>query len=586
MTKNRKKVKKQQLFDPDTISTEVHQALWRDFRDAQHVYCIKDDLTAFSFNRQAEELLRKFCSHRQDKDKLEFETFAKFRKVNKHMAKTNIKLKEKFSCMSSHINKSTPKDEKIHLRARAIMHFVLTDFLEDEWFEECKNSPGSSIGVPFSDTSIERKFTFPMSVTSEVEPLFNRYMSFNWMLKEAVNNYNSQHPLGGMYTRVQGSRGTTVDKTTTTRRFICVEPTCNMFLQQGLMQMMYKRMEVVGLDVETLPFRHQELAKWSSVSHKDATIDWSSASDCVSIELLRWLLPPKWFRYIMLLRSSQTVLNGKQVPLYMISSMGNATTFPLETLVFWSYAHAVLLTENANNNSLFPKWEDLRKVSVFGDDCIVPTHSAIEFIDAMVGIGFIVNKEKSFYGETEHFRESCGGDFLAGYNVRPYNLRAPRSRSKSSLEPWLYIIMNSLIEKYMSYFGELCYLYDKSVFRYLFSLFRKHNLLVKIVPAYFPDDAGLKISRDIERFSLCYDFRLSRIKVDVHGSVQFNYLHFRYRKKVSNDPYIRYCEWLRKPIADLREPQHSHSLRRIGGYVVSKHITGHWSVPSVQEGLD
>jgi len=92
------------------------------------------------------------------------------------------------------------------------------------------------------------------------------------------------------------------------------------------------------------------------------------------------------------------------------------------------------------------------KCSVFGDDCIVPTSIAANYITALEGVGFEVNDYKSFYGETEKFRESCGGDYLAGHAVRPYTVRAPTSQKMSSLEPWLYIIFNSVITKYISHF--------------------------------------------------------------------------------------------------------------------------------------
>jgi hypothetical protein len=353
------------------------------------------------------------------------------------------------------------------------------------------------------------------------------------------------------------------------------------------MTMMYGRLAKVGLDVTSLPALHKELARVGSITGNLATIDFTSASDCVSIELLRWILPPKWFRVIESVRSPSASFYGEHKELHMISTMGNATTFPLETLVFWTYAHAVLLSLRPGN-SLFPEWEDLNCVSVFGDDCIVPTPAAVPFMDCMESIGFVVNKEKSFYG-AERFRESCGGDYLAGYDVRPFNLRAPHSRKMSALEPWLYIIFNGLITRYTMYFGSLTYVYDKELWRLLFSYFTKYKISIKLVPSYFPDDAGLKVSHDIQRFLNHYTFHLDRIDKSEHGTYMFRYCRFQYRQKIEKYAAIELASWLKRPtvttpFCPAEEPDSFTPLRRIGGYVVAKGLSCHWHVPRVERG--
>jgi hypothetical protein len=466
------------------------------------------------------------------------------------------------------------------------MQSVLSPFEWDEWFMECKNSGGTSVGVPYMDTSVERKFTFPMSTTGSVLNLFRSTMADDLYLSEAIENFNRHNPVNnGPFEIVEGSKATTVDKTADKRRMICVEPTCNMYLQQGLMQMMYNRMKAVGLNVETLPDAHKEIARESSITGSNATIDWSSASDCVSIELLRWLLPPRWFDVVFRTRSHTTLIKGESVKLAMISTMGNATTFPLETLVFWTYAQAVRLTEDKTSNRSLLNEEEYGLCSVFGDDCIVPTTMAAKYIATMESVGFIVNDQKSFYG-TEQFRESCGGDYLSGFDVRPFYMKAPHSTTMSALEPWLYIIANSLLQKYILYFGELSYLYEKEVWRVLFGLFREYKIYIKLVPSFFPDDAGLKLSHDIQRFSATYPMKLSRIASDRHGTVTFRYCSFKYRDSFRKDDGIRYHLWLKKPVRSKQPKQlFDVPLRKIGGYVVAKGLTGHWSVPPVEGGL-
>lgn len=578
--KKQNQSKRQMFFDPDAIATAVHQALERDFNKAQHEYCLNDSTTLYAFNRQVNELRKKFVSQSEYTDVLVDRTFRKFLEVNDHMSEVNERLKFCLPTNQARITSTMPRMEKIHRRARAIVHSVLGPFEKSEWFAECRNSGGSSIGVPFSDTSNDRKFTFPMSVTKRAKTLFQQCMVFDFQLKAAIVDYNSLGPIMDPYMIVEESRATTVDKNDQIRRFICVEPTCNMYLQQGLMHMMYKRMKSFGLDVETLPELHKKLAKYSSITSRNATIDWASASDCGSIELLRWLIPPKWFEVLDTVRQTHTLIEGKRVKLNMFSTMGNAATFPLETLVFWAYAHAVRLT-NRRSNTLFPEWEDLGCCSVFGDDCIVPSEIASEFIEVMTEVGFIINDQKSYYG-TEQFRESCGGDYLAGYDVRPYFLKAPHSTKRSSLEPWLYIITNSFLKKYKSYFGTLSYVYDKELFRVLFGLFRKHKINIKLVPSFYPDDSGLKLSHDILRFHRHYPLKLQKVKRSHHGSYSFNFCRFVYFDKREKDDAIRYALWLKRPVQVKRIVPPGTFLRKKGGYVVAKGLTSHWFVPTVR----
>jgi len=598
MSKKQQQIKKPTLFDPGKIATAIHQAIKRDFASAQQMYALNDTSTLYAFNRQVNELLKKFVPPDDTREaSLESATYEKFLKVNDHMAGVNEKLINYFPDHAARPGPSHTERENIHIRARALMHMVLSGFEYDEWFTECKNSAGSTLGVSYQDTSQERKFTFPMTVTKEAKPFLIGALDCDLELQAAVFNYNRYTPIGEVFEEVEGSRATTVPKSTEINRFIAIEPTGNMYLQQGLMAMMYKRMSTVGLDVSSLPEKHKELARESSISCKNATIDWSSASDCSSPELLKWLLPRQWYMACETVRCRSTQINGETSTLNMFSSMGNATTFPIETLVFWTYAHAVRLTKLVSRQSVrcLPEWEDLAAVSVFGDDCIVPSELASDYIDVITEVGYMVNDEKSYYG-AEQFRESCGGDYLAGYDVRPFNLKAPHSTRKSALEAWLYIIANRLLKKYISYFGTTSYVYDKHLWRVLFALFRRNGFEVKLVPSFFPDDSGLKLSYDILRFQRHYRIKLSTIAVSNHGSVTFKALRFQYRKRLTRHDGIRMALWLKNPrfedhtISSQKfwQPKAvpSHHLirpnRKVGGYVVAKGLTCHWHVPTVR----
>lgn len=585
---------KRKLFDPDKIATAIHQVVIRDFKEAQHVYCLNDSTVLAAYNRQVNELLKKYCSTDQDIDRLTAETFAKFREVNTHMGRTNLDIKSVFEECPSKITRDTDLIHKIIIRARSLVKQALGPFDWDDVFDRAKAGPGTTVGVKYIDTSPEAKFTFPISVTPRAKERFIKCLMRDPSLVAAIENLNRKAGtvdiIGLPWLKVRrSSRSTTVDKTTEERRLICIECSANMYLQQGMMLLMYERMLEVGLDLSVLPDVHKELARIASITLRNATVDWSNASNCVATELVRGTLPPDWFGGVWDLRSDFTEIQGEEVKLNMISTMGNAVTFPLETLVFWAYAVSVDFTlNNTHTNTVFPSWEYMRRSSVFGDDCIVPTPTAPYYIELMESLGFIVNEKKSFYDGELRFRESCGGDYLAGYDVRPFCLRAPTTTAMSSLEPWLYIILNSLLKKYISYYGELSYVYDKHLFRYIFSLFRKYKLEVKLVPPYFPDDSGLRINSDIQRLVRLYRVQLSRLSLSTHGTIEFRYCHFRYRKWERRHDGLRLSIWLKTPVLTSGSAQGNPELypkRKKGGYVVSKSYSAHWTVPGVPRPL-
>jgi len=570
-------------FQVDKIVKTIHQLLVRDLERSN--LDLPDAAVSFIRNNHGNAFVKKYIMGGHSNDTRQ-KAFDKFHLVNSHMGALGFS----FPSAPYVTSGMSPYDQTL-IRAQKICYDMLTPLEDDEFFLNCKNSAGSSLGVPFSDTSVERKFSFPITITRTALPLFRHYLSHDSLLCESIVEYNDRHPMDEAIVLTRASRATTVPKTNAIDRMIAVEPTGNMFLQQGLMESLYSRMKSYGLDVATLPYRHKRMARKASIDGKYATIDFSSASDCLSIELLRYLLPDHWFKILCQVRCDKMSFEGQDIHLNMMSTMGNATTFPLETIVFYCLAMGNFLTHERASISHLPFGRDKRIVSVFGDDCIVPTPSAVSFMDVATKVGFIVNSEKSFFDKDDRFRESCGGDYLSGIDVRPYCLKGPTSQKRSALEPWLYIVFNSILTKYKHYFGELSYLYEKHVFRYLFSLFRRYKLYVKLVPDDYPDDSGLKISQDIARFRLTYACEFSRIKKDLHGSYTFLHCSFRYRYQKKQCEPIRYA--LRLKALAMREEQVPSilddpgfsskqkykfvKLRRIGGYVVVKGSSGLWS---------
>lgn len=196
----------------------------------------------------------------------------------------------------------------------------------------------------------------------------------------------------------------TVPKDAYTDRNIGKEPTINGFLQQGVHLFFRDALLRVGIDLKDQSV-NQELARVCFVSGL-ATVDLSSASDTVATGLVRFLLPEKWFHLLDLLRSKETSFGDRRVLLEKFSSMGNAFTFELETMIFLALSRAIC--------------EELGlagRVSVYGDDIIIPSASRELFEEVFAYCGFEVNKAKSFWDGA--FFESCGKHYFHGVDVTP-----------------------------------------------------------------------------------------------------------------------------------------------------------------------
>jgi hypothetical protein len=140
------------------------------------------------------------------------------------------------------------------------------------------------------------------------------------------------------------------------------------------------------------------------------TIDLSSASDSISINLVRELLPPDWFYLLGRLRSRSFKYKGVTHSYEKFCSMGNGFCFPLQTLIFLAACSAC----NAGQIR-----DDFR---VYGDDIIVRKTAFPAVVDLLGRCGFKTNEKKTF--SKGLFRESCGGDYWQGVDVRPAELRS------------------------------------------------------------------------------------------------------------------------------------------------------------------
>ncbi len=215
---------------------------------------------------------------------------------------------------------------------------------------------------------------------------------------------------------VQGSRLSFVPKTTEISRTICTEPVLNMLFQKGIASVLEDLLlEICGIDLRTQPDKNRRLAQLGSKDGRFGTIDLSSASDSMSIGLVREFFPKHVFDMLVMTRCPCTVLpDGTNVELHMISSMGNAFTFPLQTIFFTSLVYGAYRALSINFDR--PRRQSLGNFAVFGDDIICTTEAYGLLVRMLSICGFSVNVDKSF--NSGPFRESCGHDYFLGHNVR------------------------------------------------------------------------------------------------------------------------------------------------------------------------
>lgn len=294
--------------------------------------------------------------------------------------------------------------------------------LYDYW----RFGPGASNGVRGTHTA--EKLEQPMTTTARCEPYVKRLRALNHYLSAK----DGESGKSGV-TLIYGSRLTTVPKNEDTVRTIAIEPSGNMAMQLAAGRYLEGVLRYIGCDISKQQPLNKALARKGSVDGALCTIDLSSASDMISIDLVRRLLPKPWFELLMNVRSPLIEVRGELVEMNMISTMGNGFTFPLMTLIIISLIYG--FRAQRGGPTLYMDWS---QTAVFGDDIIITTDEYAGFCEVLQQAGLVVNHDKS-YSEGK-FRESCGGDYYEGYDVTPFYVRNLQTDSE------LYVAANQLLE--------------------------------------------------------------------------------------------------------------------------------------------
>lgn len=170
------------------------------------------------------------------------------------------------------------------------------------------------------------------------------------------------------------------------------------------------------------------LAKASSVTKRDATIDLKNASDRVSYRIVKTIFrnSPAIMHFISNRTKIVKTPSGRFHELNKLSGMGSGLTFPIMSVlahlaitrsVFNKAKHGLLkgLPKGCSYNDV------AKRVYTYGDDIILPVEWLAIAKAALESVLLVVNSDKSYY--KGNFRESCGGDYYSGHDVAPLRLR-------------------------------------------------------------------------------------------------------------------------------------------------------------------
>lgn len=227
-------------------------------------------------------------------------------------------------------------------------------------------------------------------------------------------------------------------KNSSARRTITIEPMLNQFVQQGLNILVRESIRECRILSNCLALSdqtaNQKLALEGSLLDNWATIDLKAASDLMSVKLVEAVFGHhgQFFDRMMDCRSPQ-VYEGSNAPMHLrkFAGMGNALTFPVQSICFAAISMAAILDSEGSSPSYWNLRRASRHIRVFGDDIIVSRKYAHQVVNWLHDFGLQVNVKKSFL--EGNFKESCGVDAFRGIDVTPHYIK--HRPDESSTEP-------------------------------------------------------------------------------------------------------------------------------------------------------
>jgi hypothetical protein len=233
-----------------------------------------------------------------------------------------------------------------------------------------------------------------------------------------------------------------VPKTQKTPRIIAIEPICMQYTQQAVASGLTKGIRNDYIVKRFLRLQdqvfNQDLARVGSLQGTLATLDLSEASDRVPNALVRTLFK-HWQHLDGAVQACRSTRANVQLGdgvvtrhLSKFASMGSALTFPVEAMVFLTVVFMGIERALGRRLRLADVIRLDGQVAVYGDDIIVPVDYVGSVVHELESFGFKVNSQKSFWNGK--FRESCGKDYYAGFDVSYVKLRQKYPDNRQNAE--------------------------------------------------------------------------------------------------------------------------------------------------------
>jgi hypothetical protein len=227
-----------------------------------------------------------------------------------------------------------------------------------------------------------------------------------------------------------------VPKNSTSRRTITVEPMAGQFIQQGLNSILRDCINECGVLSKSIALTNQslnqKLALEGSRYDNWATIDLKSASDLLSVTLVKSVFRhnAQFLEHMMDCRSPYVECKDRTLlHLGKFAGMGNALTFPVQSVCFAVVCIAAIL----DSQGLTPNFWNVRRASrcirVYGDDIIIKREYAHQCVNWLTDVGLKVNISKSFL--TGNFKESCGVEAYRGVDITPLYIKHRPDQTKA-----------------------------------------------------------------------------------------------------------------------------------------------------------
>lgn len=461
-----------------------------------------------------------------DVKRLTAEALASFKETELRVHQTNLNLKRG----------ARKGVEGIISDARRKISSILGRMNLDEFARSCGWGKGATSSLTADVATLDKKILEPrLSVTTRCLAYAEKYLAYDstWMSARLGTPCGSVTPLRSEFFLTECGRLTTADKDWKTRRTIDIQPTLNLFFQKGMGKMIRRRLKRCGVDLDDQS-RNQKLA---SQAHKAelATIDLAKASDSISTELVRLLMPPEWFQVLWDLRTHRVSVDGEDMYLQKFSAMGNGYTFELESLIFFALCWATIRCEGSDYDS---------EIAVYGDDIVVHQHHSSRVIEVLSECGFETNVDKTFTSGS--FFESCGRHYFNGVDVTPIfqkeairclpsAIRAANRIFRWALRLGVGVYLDNIIKGTFDQAVSVC---SDQLAGWDLRKRRKSKVAknaIPLIPWYSTDDGGL-LTNDLTPF-----------ETDINGIARTKVLYFQPRK-VRAEEYALFAQTLRTSV--------------------------------------